>query len=247
VRFSKKPPTRREHVLGNEVVDEHFVPQPGLTLADYARRGDLIGAHHLVRYLWAAEYLRRLQPRRVLDLGCGSGYGSSLLAGVLPGSSVRGADHDAKAIGEARRAYGGSGASFDVGDPLEWDATIGGASFDVVVCFDVLEHVEHREVLLEALVRHLDDDGLLLLSTPCCRATNDLKPGWRFHRIEYAAASLYDLLRRYFGDVLGSDRDDFPNKDVFAGLHAMGVEYALLMNPVICRGPIRVENPYRRG
>jgi SAM-dependent methyltransferase len=242
--FRKTSPSAGGHFGGDAVVDEHFVPNRGLELEEYAKNGDLTGAHHLVRYLWAVEHLREAPPARVLDLGCGSGYGSFTLAGALPDAEVVGVDYDEDAITQAQRAYARPNLRYAQGNPLRWEDDIGVETWDVIVCFDVLEHVDHREIFMESLARHLAGGGQLLLSTPCGRATNELKPGWEHHKIEYSAASLFDFLRRYFREIVGSDNDAFPHREVFVRLHEMGIDYVLFLNPVICREPIVVSNPY---
>ncbi len=95
------------------------------------------------------------------------------------------------------------------------------------------------------LVRAPPSPGQLLISTPCGAGANNLQPGWEHHRIEFSTASLYDFLRRYFSAVLRSDDPSFPGRAVFEALHARGVLYELRLNPVICRKPIRIANPYR--
>lgn len=230
---------------GDHVKDEHFVPGLGLELESYIARQDLTGIHHLIRYRWAIAYLTSTgRTRRLLDLGCGAGYGSLLLAEALPNVEVLGVDYDGEAIATASRTFRRSNLSFRVGDPLDWPATIGAERFDTVVCFDVLEHVAHREIFMEAVVRHLLDEGILLLSTPCGHPQNQLRPAWEHHEIEYCARSLYDFLRRYFGVLVGSERPDFPHRKVFTDLHARGVSYELQLNPVVCSEPIRVASPF---
>lgn len=232
-------------LTGERVVDEHFTPGAELDLEAYIAAGDLTGIHHLTRYHWARTILRELsQPGSLLDLGCGSGYGAFLLAAELPATRVHGIDYDPLAIAEATRRFSLPNLSFAVGDPTDWDATIGAQSFEVVTSFDVIEHVRHRELFLESLVRHLEPTGSLLLSTPCGAGRNILRPGWEHHQIEFSAASLYDFLRRYFSTVLRSDEAGFPGRRVFEQLHDRGIEYLLRLNPVICRDPIQILNPY---
>lgn len=238
-----EPPTAV--LTGERVVDEHFTPGAELDLEAYISAGDLTGIHHLTRYHWATEILREHAPlESLLDLGCGSGYGAFLLATELPSTAVLGVDYDPRAIAEATQRYSLPNLSFAVGDPTDWEATIGSQSFDVVTSFDVIEHVRHRELFLEGLVKHLRPEGTLLLSTPCGAGRNILQPGWEHHQIEFSAASLYDFLRRYFSTVLRSDEAGFPGREVFEQLHARGIEYLLHLNPVICREPIRIPNPY---
>ena len=64
---------------------EFFVPRRGLDLAPYIAHRDVQGIHHLSRYHWATRVLEEVAPRRVLDVACGAGYGSFLLADTLPG------------------------------------------------------------------------------------------------------------------------------------------------------------------
>jgi 2-polyprenyl-3-methyl-5-hydroxy-6-metoxy-1,4-benzoquinol methylase len=241
---SSAPPVAA--ISGVRVVDEHFTPGPELDIEAYIATGDLTGIHHLVRYRWAQEILRsRPVFSALLDLGCGSGYGAFLLAQTLPQTAVSGIDYDPQAVAAACRRFALPNLTFATGDPTDWKESIGDRRFDVVTCFDVLEHVKHRELLLEGVVQHLSQDGWLLFSTPCASNRNNLHPGWVHHQLEYSTASLYDFLRRYFHVVLRSDEAEFPGRRVFEELHERGILYELRLNPVLCREPIQISNPYR--
>ncbi len=241
---SHPPPTAS--ISGARVVDEHFTPGPDLDIEAYIASGDLTGIHHLVRYRWALEILRsRPAFASLLDLGCGSGYGAYLLAQGLAQTEVRGVDYDPLAIAVARQRFSVPNLSFATGDPTDWNQSIGDRLLDVVTCFDVLEHVKHRELLLEGVVQHLSRAGWLLFSTPCASNRNELRPGWEHHQVEYSTASLYDLLRRYFHVVLRSDEPGFPGRGIFEELHRRGILYELRLNPVLCCEPIQIPNPYR--
>jgi len=232
-------------ILPPTVIDEHFVPHYGLDLAKYIEIGDLGGVHHLIRYSWAVRVLADLPiGATVLDIACGSGYGSHLIAKTYPHLRVVGADYDQSAVSAARAAHLLPNLEFKFGDVTSWEDSIGPVEFDCIVSFDTIEHVEHRELMMESLVRHLRNTGCLLFSTPCGSAINNLHPSWRHHHLEYSTASLYDFLRRYFGEVIGSDTSGFPHLDEFDQLKGTGISYLLLLNPVVCRNPILIENPY---
>lgn len=128
-----------------------------------------IAYEHWHRYAFA----RMLAPgRRVLDAACGEGYGSALLAGV--GADVLGVDIDAVAIDHARLRYGGTpGLQFEQADATRLDH-LADASFDLVVSFETLEHVEAQEHLLDGFARLLRPEGLLLISTPDRRNYSEL-------------------------------------------------------------------------
>ena len=231
--------------VGSRVVDEHFVPGRDTDLRAAIRAGDANAVHHLIRYEWAARCVADWPVRSLLDLATGSGYGAHDLAARLPSMRVTGVDYDPGAIEHALARYALPNLEYRAGDATRWADTIGPQAFDVIVCFDVIEHVVHREIMMEALVRRLAPGGALLLSTPCGWNEPVLLPEWTHHRIEYSAASLYDFLRRYFAVVVRPEDREFPHRDVFDLLAEGPVTYLLKMNPVLCREPIVVENPYR--
>src|SRR3954463_118570 len=91
-------------------------------------RGDLVEAEHLARYAWAGA----LAPgRRVLDAGCGLGYGAAMLADARA-ESVAAVDVAAEIVDVARDEVGDR-VTFEVADlrslPFDDDA------FDLVVCY----------------------------------------------------------------------------------------------------------------
>jgi len=226
------------------ITEQHFVPEMGLDLAPYLARQDIAGVHHLIRYLWAVECLADLAPRSVLDVACGAGYGTHAIAQRFPRARVLGIDYDEQAVRLARENYRLGNLEFRRGDVMRWGDTIGPERVHCVVTFDTIEHVPHREVMLQNLVEHLHDDGTVLLSTPCGRDENNLSPEWEAHRIEYSARSLYDFLRRYFRTVSRPEEPHFPHAGVFDRLKGTGVNYWLKLNPVVCRQPVRIDNPY---
>jgi len=233
-------------IFGNRmVVNEHFIPILGLDLAPYLERGDQTAVHHLIRYQWAAAVLAQRPPASLLDVACGSGYGSALLAQRLPGAEIVGADYDPAAVRYATQHHASDRVHFLHGDVHRWAETIGDRRFACIVSFDTLEHSKHREIFMENLVNHLEPGGCLLLSTPCGQDENTLKPRWLHHAIEYSSASLYDFLRRYFAVVRRPEDADFPQRAVFDQLTGTKVNYLLQMNPVLCEEPIQFSNPYR--
>jgi SAM-dependent methyltransferase len=139
--------------LSNRIgdADERFVPG----MAD----GELIEAEHMARYLWASELA---SGRAVLDAGCGVGYGTALLAGAGAAEAV-GIDVSRESV-EAARAGAPDNASFVVGDvhALPFDD----GRFGLVVCFEVIEHVQEQDAVLGELARVLAPEGVLVLSSP---------------------------------------------------------------------------------
>jgi len=119
---------------------------------------DLFVAHVSI-YVFAA---RAVAGARVLDLGCGAGYGSDLLrkAGA---STVLGIDVDRRNVRYASRHY--PAVRFQQGDAHHLPPDLG--TFDLVVASNVLEHLEHIEPALDSIRAMLPpSDGRLLVAVP---------------------------------------------------------------------------------
>jgi SAM-dependent methyltransferase len=115
---------------------------------------------HQARYEWAAKFV---QGKRVLDLACGVGYGSAILAkaGAL---EVVGVDIDARSVEYAKSHYGSSGnVKFVQSDGTRFQDDAG---FDVVVSLETLEHVPEPMVLLHRFHSLLKPGGTLIASAP---------------------------------------------------------------------------------
>ncbi len=123
-------------------------------------------SEHVQRYQWAAEACRGL---RVLDLCCGVGYGSMLLAGSA--AAVVGVDNDEGAIAEASKAAAAAEAQveFVLGDALEWLRDNLAERFDAIVCFEGLEHLSDFDAAMTRLRGHAERGVQLLLSVPNSR------------------------------------------------------------------------------
>jgi 2-polyprenyl-3-methyl-5-hydroxy-6-metoxy-1,4-benzoquinol methylase len=152
-----------------------------------------IVALHLKRYLFAQQYCT---GKVVLDAACGAGYGSAELARVAP--RVVGVDVDERAIEYARSRYGGDNVEFEAMDVTA--LRFADASFDVVVSFEAIEHVEDDVAFLREVVRVLRPSGTFIVSTPNAARTTE-HPANPFHRVEYARENFARLLAQHFRSV----------------------------------------------
>jgi SAM-dependent methyltransferase len=119
-----------------------------------------IWIEHWHRYHFASRWVR---GKRVLDVACGEGYGSALLA--RDALHVTGVDLSPAAIEHARNAYGNLGnAQFVCAQCTR--LPLADASIDVAVSFETLEHISGQEAFLDELARVLKPDGVLILSCP---------------------------------------------------------------------------------
>jgi SAM-dependent methyltransferase len=140
---------------------------------------DDLWAEHLARYAFAA---RLAAGRRVLDAGCGTGYGAAELA--KRAASVTGIDLGWDAVDYAQHYCACAQASVSA-------MPFGAASFDVVVAFEVIEHLAEWRGLLREARRVLTDGGVFVVSTPNrvyyaeSRALEGPNP-YHLHEFDYA-------------------------------------------------------------
>lgn len=150
---------------------------------------------HLHRYA-LAQFLA--SGKRVLDVACGEGYGSHLLAEKA--MSVVGIDLDAEAVAHAHAKYNRPNLEFRQGNcnflPLP------DASIDLTVSFETLEHHAEHDAMLAELRRVLAPDGVLLISTPDRHHYSDERHYANpFHVKELYADEFRRLILRHFPHV----------------------------------------------
>ena len=119
---------------------------------------DLMNEHR-GRYSFAEALVK---AKTVLDAGCGVGYGSVQLA--QSAAQVRGLDFSAEALQDAARHHSHPRVRYVQGDCA--CLPFPDRSFEAVVAFEVIEHLENWRGLLSEAKRVLTDDGQLIVSTP---------------------------------------------------------------------------------
>jgi ubiquinone/menaquinone biosynthesis C-methylase UbiE len=158
---------------------------------------DDLWSEHVARYAFARRYV---QGKRVLDTGCGTGYGSAELA--QSAAAVTGLDIAPDAIEYARASYPLPGLRFIESScaavPFPAD------SFDLVIAFEVIEHLPDFRAFLDESARVLTREGLFIVSSPNkryyaeTRAETGPNP---FHEHEFEAEELVRELERVFPNV----------------------------------------------
>lgn len=170
-----------------------------VVVADYCSTAEqyLIYLFHKASYQFARPYVTR---RRVLDFGCGTGYGAAEIA--ADADEVVAVDIEPEAVRHARDNFEAPNLIFQTvaaGRPLCFPDR----SFDTVLSFQVIEHVSEPNRYLDEIRRVLRPGGHLVLTTPDRRTR--LLPGQRpwncWHVTEYSGRSLHRRLAPHFSRV----------------------------------------------
>jgi SAM-dependent methyltransferase len=187
-----------------EFTGERFVP---------GTEGE-IAQEHWHRYAFAQRFVA---GKRVIDVACGEGYGSALVAGIA--ADVVGVDIDAQAIAHARATYAGT-ANLRFVEGSATALPLPDACASAIVSFETIEHLDAADQprMLAEFARVLAPGGLLVLSSPnrpeYSEARHYVNP---YHRCELDRDELARLLepafparrwyrqRRYLGSALWAE------------------------------------------
>ncbi|KKR34072.1 MAG: hypothetical protein UT63_C0007G0027 [Candidatus Gottesmanbacteria bacterium GW2011_GWC2_39_8] len=152
---------------------------------------------HTSRYVFAAG---KIKSGRTLDIACGEGYGSALLASY--GHEVTGVDISEDTIKAAKIKYGAkkgklSFVTSDVFEFLERNKD----PYDAIISFETIEHLEEYKRFLILIKKNLKKTGVFLVSTPN-KLFSDLLAGDKFnpfHVKEFYTEELISSITSVFG------------------------------------------------
>ncbi|RMF83834.1 MAG: class I SAM-dependent methyltransferase [Nitrospinota bacterium] len=154
-----------------------------------------------LRQLFAYRYAEtHVYGKRVLDLGCGAGHGITLLA--QKARMAVGMDKDLSGLLFARQ-QAGSALPLSFVAASGYDLPFAEHSFDLVLSFQVLEHLHHPQTYLQAIKRILTPTGMAIFTTPNrrLRLLPFQSPWNHYHVREYDWRALRRLLHTTFPRV----------------------------------------------
>ena len=199
----------------------------------------------IARYTFAGKFVK---DKTVLEIGCENGYGASYLLSRGAQKVVAG-DISQKAIEYAIAHYQRNGLQFLFLDAQKLQ--FADSSVDVVVAFEVIEHLEKYQDFLGECQRVLKDGGTFICSTPNreIASPNADKPWFPGHVKEFDFNEFHDVLANYFQDVLiygiGSESRSpgiiekmiyLPKPKVLQFLRPAGVKIMNIVTRFILRG-----------
>ena len=181
---------------------------------------------HFARYAFSARLAR---GKRVLDMGCGAGYGSAELA--KQALKVTGLDVSSDAVAHARQHFSSSNVEFVEGSAAA--APLPDQSFDLIVAFEVIEHLADWRKLLEEARRLMAPGGQFVVSTPnklyyqATRAVSGPNP---YHEHEFEFEEFRQALAEYF-----------PHSILFFENHSDGIVFQALGSTSATAADLRME------
>ncbi|PTE16378.1 methyltransferase domain-containing protein [Pseudogemmobacter blasticus] len=157
--------------------------------------GGSIALEHEHRYRFCLDFV---SGRRVLDIACGEGFGSAMIAEHA--EKVWGVDIDRQAVSHAVARYSHDNLQYLVGSCS--NIPLPDASVDVVVSFETIEHHDNHDGMMNEILRVMRPGGVLIISSPDKRVYSDER-GFRneFHVKELYADEFDALLRGRFAHV----------------------------------------------
>lgn len=150
---------------------------------------------HLHRYALAMEFAT---GKKVLDIACGEGYGTNLLASNA--AHVTGMDIDKKTIQKAKIKYNKKNINFK--ESTAEKILANDNEFDLVASFETLEHLSDHISMINEIKRVLKPGGLLIISTPDKKTYSDQRDYKNpFHVRELYYGEFDVLLKSVFNNV----------------------------------------------
>lgn len=131
----------------------------------------------------------------VLEIGCGDGYGAYILSET--GAKITAIDIDIDTINNAKRKYTKDNLEFLNYNGSQID--LPPHSYDVVISFQVIEHVSNLEIYFNNIKQLVNEHGLILITTPnrTYRLSTEQKPWNPYHITEYNEKSIKEVLSKH--------------------------------------------------
>ena len=148
----------------------------------------------LARYQKVAKLIPA-NVKSILDAGCGDGYLLYLSHKRAPDAKLFGFDTEDAGLFFASQKLSEHNVSATLDKGSIYDISYSENSFDLVLCADVIEHLENYNLALKNLMHVLKPGGLLIMSTPL------KKPGGKwdsYHVKEFTGKELLEICNKHF-------------------------------------------------
>lgn len=166
-----------------------------LSFGSSSRYVAIESAIHMARYLEAKKFCA---GKEVLDVACGAGYGSSLMAS-WGAKSVFGVDISSEAIQIAKESFSNERVEFLVGKGEELGQLCGKRTFDLIVSLETIEHVEDPAEFILQLRSVAKSNATIIISAPNDYWYYDHGGSNEFHKRKFTFQEFQDLTESILG------------------------------------------------
>lgn len=207
---------------------EFFIP---------GKSGERIEADHIERYRFACKFVK---GKSVLDIACGVGYSGPMFlqAGAV---SYDGVDINRKLIEYAANSYGSELINYSVGDICTFSNN---KLFDLIACFETIEHVLNFKEAIQNLHRLLKPGGTLIISSPNRVITSpqsktlNSKPSNEFHTQEFIPVELLSIVNKIgFIADMKSLYGQRQRTKIYKNRYFRKIIYTIFGNPDVNKSP----------
>ena len=192
------------------------------------------GLAHESCYSWVLKNWD-LSGKRVLDFGCGSGYGTAMLG--TKASKVIGIDYSEQAVEYANRTFSSETINFYQADATSREHVFQHLlkkSFDVIISFDVIEHIEDYMTYLDTITELLSDGGVLIIGCPNRLQTLNWNKNWNScHKREFTPTEFRHNLSHFFNEVTLVSQD-FSDLEKREQIRLRLYDFGIPLPPVYC-------------
>lgn len=154
-----------------------------------------IGSDNVIhqRLFYAYVEAAKMIDGNVLELGCGAGRGMKVIADAC--AQYTGIDKNKQLLDRLQQAYPNFKFLHQSMPPL---SGIADNTFDYVITFQVIEHIEDDNAFLQEIQRVLKPGGTAVITTPNLKKSLTRNP---WHIREYQHSELQQLLEKHFSSV----------------------------------------------
>ena len=146
---------------------------------------------HLSRYDWVKDFVK---DKTVLDVACGAGFGTYILAQNGGAAKVVGWDIDENTIRYASLRNKHPNLNFEVGNA---EAFTTDKKYDIIISFETIEHLDRPENFLYNINLSLALNGTCFISTPISATEENKHPDNIYHKREWGFKKFRQLVDLY--------------------------------------------------
>jgi len=185
---------------------------------------------HEQRYNLVSKFT---QEKNVIDIACGSGKGSYIMATEGKATRVTGCDVDEETVRYASIKYAHDRIHHEVKDAEELYFR---QKSDILVSFETIEHLNNPRIFLEQVKKNLTEGGTFFVSTPISSRPINKNPYNKYHKIEWGFTEFQKLISEYFIiDVIYVQLYNYKDKNIFIRIikKILGRNVPMLLSDIV--------------